>query len=79
MPSVLGDADGNILAGAPADLPSSVPNADGWFNRVAGVLEATALRNGFAAGGAAGVEDPFEWPKLNIDFDDASDVVGTAV
>ena len=58
----------------PADLPSVVPNVDGWFNCVAGVLEATALPNRFAAGGAT--DEVFAGPKLNIGFDSESDPTG---
>jgi len=58
----------------PADLPSVVPNVDGWFNCVAGVLEATALLNRFAAGGTT--DEAFAGPKLNIGFDSESDPMG---
>jgi hypothetical protein len=59
----------------PANLPSVMPNVDGWFNCVAGVLEATALLNRFAAGGATD-DEVFAGPKLNTGFDSESDPVG---
>lgn len=79
MPTLLDDADGNPLAGTPAGclLPSFVPNDPGWSNRVA-VLEATALLNRFVAGGDGATDELFGGPKLNIGFDDESDVTGAA-
>jgi len=76
-PTPLDATDWNPLAGAPGDLLSLAPNDNGWFNCVA-VLEAAVLPNGFAAGGAAGVDELFGSPKPNTGFDVESDAAGAA-
>jgi hypothetical protein len=65
------------LAGAPADLPSLVPNTDGWAS-TAVVLEADALLNGFVTGCTVGADEFFDMPKLNMGLGGESDGVGAA-
>jgi len=56
------DEAGIPLAGVPADLPSLIPNTDGWLACVVVVLEAGELLN------AVGADEFFGTPKLNVRF-----------
>lgn len=70
-----------LLAGAPADFPSPVPNTDGWVACAVVVLEACALPNGFVTGCNVGADefDKFDdMPKLNIGFGAGSDGAAAA-
>ncbi len=72
-----GKAGAIPLAGAPADLPSLVPNTDGWVG-AAVVLEADALLNGFVTGCTVGADEFFGMPKLNMGFGGALDGMAAA-
>lgn len=66
------------LAGVPADLPSLIPNTDGWVTCAVVVLEASGLLNGFVTGCPVGADEFFGAPKLNVSFGSASDGVAPA-
>lgn len=63
--------------GAPADLPSLIPNTDDWVGCAVVVLEAGGLLNGFIIGCAVGADEFFGMPKLNMGVG-ASDGVAAA-
>lgn len=66
------------LAGVPADLPSLIPNTDGWVACVVVVLEVGGLLNRFATGCPVVADEFFGVPKLNMGFGGASDGVPAA-
>jgi hypothetical protein len=66
------------LEGVPADLPSLIPNTDGWVACAVVMLEAGGLLNGFVIGCTVGAAELFGTPKLNIGFGGAPDVVEAA-
>lgn len=60
------------------DLPSLIPNTDGWVACPVVVLEAGGLLNGFVTGCPVGADEFFGVPKLNMGFGGASDGVPAA-
>jgi hypothetical protein len=63
-----------LLAGVPADLPSPIPNTDGWV-ACAVVFEAGGLPNEFVIGCTVGADEFFGMPKPNMGFGGAPDGV----
>lgn len=67
-----------IKAGVPADLPSLIPNTDGWVACAVVVLEVGGLLNGFVIGCTVGADEFFGMPKPNMGFGGPPDGVAAA-